>query len=217
MVSKFPTWSSPPVAAPQGECQKPWCLSSSSPEKLSIICSAVIVEWNAADKPGHKGTAAMWDVHIRIGGFAGSDISVSNCLKQTDHDTKPCIGAFLGLHITEKATAYLEGTWVWTADHDLEDQEQRQIDVYTGRGILSESKNGPVWFIGTASEHASIVQVMSFTRPPLWTSLLTNLLAWVNACSTLSITPRTSMRVLSKPRRLTTSQMYVRLALHPTR
>ncbi|KAG8911889.1 hypothetical protein FRC00_005639, partial [Tulasnella sp. 408] len=26
---------------------------------------AIIVEWNAADKPGQKGTAAMWDVHIR--------------------------------------------------------------------------------------------------------------------------------------------------------
>ncbi|KIO31552.1 hypothetical protein M407DRAFT_19489 [Tulasnella calospora MUT 4182] len=133
---------------------------------------AIIVEWNAADKPGQKGTAAMWDVHIRIGGFAGSDISASNCLKFTDHDVKPCIGAFLGLHITSKATAYLEGTWVWTADHDLEDQEQRQIDVYTGRGILSESKNGPVWLIGTASEHASIVQYSFYNSKNVYAGLI---------------------------------------------
>lgn len=47
---------------------------------------------------------------------------------------------------------------VWTADHDLEDGAEGQIDVYTGRGIVSESTNGPVWLIGTGSEHAAIVQ-----------------------------------------------------------
>ncbi|KAG8933801.1 hypothetical protein FRC01_007047 [Tulasnella sp. 417] len=133
---------------------------------------AVIVEWNAADIPGQKGTAAMWDVHIRVGGFAGSDLSVSNCLKFTDHAVKPCTGAFLGLHITSKATAYMEGTWVWTADHDLEDQDQRQIDVYTGRGILSESKNGPVWLIGTASEHAAIVQYSFYNSKNVYAGLI---------------------------------------------
>ncbi|KAG8911888.1 hypothetical protein FRC00_005638, partial [Tulasnella sp. 408] len=133
---------------------------------------AIIVEWHAADKPGQKGTAAMWDVHIRIGGFAGSDISADNCLKQTGHDAKPCFGAFIGLHIKEKATAYLEGTWVWTADHDLEDQQQRQIDVYTGRGILCESQNGPVWFIGTASEHASLVQYSFYKTKNVYAGLI---------------------------------------------
>ncbi|KAG9044876.1 hypothetical protein FS837_007373 [Tulasnella sp. UAMH 9824] len=133
---------------------------------------AIIVEWNAADKPGQQGTAAMWDVHIRIGGFAGSDISVANCLKFTNHPIKPCTGAFLGLHITSKATAYLEGTWVWTADHDLEDDGQTQIDVYTGRGILSESKNGPVWLIGTASEHAAIVQYSFYNSQNVYAGLI---------------------------------------------
>lgn len=39
-----------------------------------------------------------------------------------------------------------QGTWVWTADHDLD--TSGQTSVFTGRGILSESA-GPVWFIGT--------------------------------------------------------------------
>ncbi|KAG8957022.1 hypothetical protein FRC00_004571 [Tulasnella sp. 408] len=133
---------------------------------------AIIVEWNAADKPGQKGTAAMWDVHIRVGGFAGSDMTASNCLKFSGHDTKPCMGAFLGLHITSKATAYLEGTWVWTADHDLDDPQERQIDVYTGRGILSESTNGPVWLIGTASEHAAIVQYSFYNSKNVYAGLI---------------------------------------------
>ena len=125
----------------------------------------------------------MWDVHLRLGGFAGSGMQVSNCAKLSAHAILPCTAAFIGLHITSKArskimlgtkanrifnlkaTAYLEGTWVWTADHDLDDPNQGQIDVYTGRGIVNESANGPVWLIGTASEHAVIVQVIYGGRP----------------------------------------------------
>ena len=44
---------------------------------------------------------------------------------------------------------WLQGTWVWLADHDLDLVGEQQITVYSGRGILSESQ-GPVWMIGTA-------------------------------------------------------------------
>jgi hypothetical protein len=74
-----------------------------------------------------------------------------------------CQAAFLGIHLTPKSSAYFEvrgvawfgvsirsmssqGTWVWTADHDLDGSGQ--TSVFTGRGILSESA-GPVWLIGT--------------------------------------------------------------------
>ncbi|KAG8900468.1 hypothetical protein FRC00_012760 [Tulasnella sp. 408] len=119
---------------------------------------AVVVEWNVADAAGQKATAAMWDVHIRLGGFAGSGMQTGNCLKQTGHAVAPCTAAHTGLHITSQATGYFEGTWVWSADHDLDDSGERQIDVYSGRGIVSESANGPVWLVGTASEHHAIVQ-----------------------------------------------------------
>jgi glucan 1,3-beta-glucosidase len=62
------------------------------------------------------------------------------------------MAAFMLLHVTEKASAYLENTWMWTADHELDLAGHAQINVYTGRGILIESK-GPVWLWGTASEH----------------------------------------------------------------
>ena len=42
-------------------------------------------------------------------------------------------------------------------DHDLDDPAEGRITVYSGRGILSESA-GPVWMIGTASEHHVIYQ-----------------------------------------------------------
>ena len=54
----------------------------------------------------------------------------------------------MGLHITSGASAYLEGLWVWTADHDIDSGPQ--VNIWSGRGIMSESQ-GPVWMVGTAS------------------------------------------------------------------
>lgn len=64
-----------------------------------------------------------------------------------------CIAAFLTVHITKSAYGiYLENDWIWTADHDVEDPQLRQITVYAGRGLLDESP-GPVWLVGTSVEH----------------------------------------------------------------
>lgn len=48
----------------------------------------------------------------------------------------------------EAHTFNSKATWVWLADHDLDGDGSSQISLYSGRGILSESK-GPVWMIGT--------------------------------------------------------------------
>ena len=42
---------------------------------------------------------------------------------------------------------FLQGTWIWTADHDLDGDGSSQLNIFSGRGILSESA-GPVWMIG---------------------------------------------------------------------
>jgi len=57
----------------------------------------------------------IWDVHTRIGGFTGSDLQVSDCLKTpsttinaTNFPTQ-CIAAFLSMHITTGASGiYIE-------------------------------------------------------------------------------------------------------------
>lgn len=49
-----------------------------------------------------------------------------------------------------------KGTWVWLADHDLDDSAQTRLSLYSGRGILSESA-GPVWLIGTGVYSSSLV------------------------------------------------------------
>jgi glucan 1,3-beta-glucosidase len=55
----------------------------------------------------------------------------------------------MGLHLTSGSTAYLEGMWVWLADHDLDGDGSSQLTIFSGRGIYSQSQ-GPVWLIGTA-------------------------------------------------------------------
>ena len=49
-----------------------------------------------------------------------------------------------------KSFFHHKGTWVWLADHDLDGNENSNITIYAGRGILSESL-GPVWMIGTGT------------------------------------------------------------------
>ena len=79
----------------------------------------------------------------------------------------------MGIHLTSQSSAYFEvrginsssptllhssddqGTWVWTADHDLDTSDTaNEISVLSGRGILSESA-GPVWLIGTCKSIVS--------------------------------------------------------------
>ncbi|KAI0820033.1 exo-beta-1,3-glucanase [Trametes gibbosa] len=115
---------------------------------------AVVLEWNVHDPAGQQGAAGTWDTHIILGGKAGTNLQANNC-PTSNAGGNNCFAAFLALHLTPSSSAYLEGLWVWTADHDLDSGPQ--INIYTGRGIMSESQ-GPVWMIGTASEHNIIYQ-----------------------------------------------------------
>lgn len=118
----------------------------------------ILMEWNINSE--EQGGAGLWDVHFRVGGFAGTDLQSSNCKKNPDqeHDAnRECIGSFAQLHITRDANAYIENVWLWTADHELDQGDHAQIDIYNGRGMIVESQ-GPVWLWGTASEHSVFSQ-----------------------------------------------------------
>ncbi|KAJ7722998.1 exo-beta-1,3-glucanase [Mycena maculata] len=116
---------------------------------------AIVVEWNV--KQTTQGGAGMWDSHIRLGGAKGTNLLAANCPSSGSGGTANCLAAFAGLHLTPSSTAYLEGTWVWLADHELDGPGSAQVSLYSGRGILSESA-GPVWMIGTSSEHHVLYQ-----------------------------------------------------------
>lgn len=115
---------------------------------------AKLIEWNLASDTSNP--SGMWEVHARVGGFQGSNMLIEQCLKKTgsaDIDTN-CIGANMLMHVTPKATGlYMENTWLWTADHDIEDATNTQITVFSGRGLYLESTVGNFWLVGTACEH----------------------------------------------------------------
>lgn len=116
---------------------------------------AILVQWNIRDPSGSQGVSGMWDCHFRVGGAAGTDLQTAQCPKGQSSNPS-CNAAYMHLQLTPSSSAYLENVWAWTADHDLDGSDQ--VSVYTGRGILVESTNGPVWMYGTASEHNVLYQ-----------------------------------------------------------
>lgn len=135
---------------------------------------AIMIEWNL--QGSENGAGAMWDVHTRIGGSEGTELQLSQCAKnpnETHTADANCEGAFMLMHITESASnVYLENTWFWVADHDLEiGADSQQIDIYNGRGVLIES-NGPVWMYGTAAEHSQMYNYQLSNASTIFMSLI---------------------------------------------
>ena len=103
---------------------------------------AVLIEWNLATGGTPSG---MWDVHTRIGGFAGSNLQLAQCPAGTQPNPN-CIGAYMAMHVTPSANGlYMENVWLWTADHDIDSSGNQQLSIFTGRGLYIESTAGTVW------------------------------------------------------------------------
>jgi hypothetical protein len=119
---------------------------------------AILIEYNLASPAGSP--SGLWDVHTRVGGFAGSDLQLAQCAKTPNTTVtaanlqSECVAAFMSMHITKSAAGlYMENCWLWVADHDIEvGANNEQITVYAGRGLLVESQ-GPLWLVGTSVEH----------------------------------------------------------------
>jgi glucan 1,3-beta-glucosidase len=115
---------------------------------------AIMMEWNVAGSS--QGSSGMWDVHFRIGGSAGTQLQSDKCTKNPTviaPANPECEAAFMLLHVTAQASIYLENTWFWVADHELDLADHNQINIFNGRGVLIASEEGPVWMYGTSSEH----------------------------------------------------------------
>ncbi|KIY68777.1 glycoside hydrolase family 55 protein [Cylindrobasidium torrendii FP15055 ss-10] len=126
-------------------------------QTIGPAAGAIVVEWNVAEPDGVQGGAGMWDSYIRLGGSEGSEQDLETCPSTQTEPTDACMSAFMALHLTAGSTAYLEGTWVWLADHFMDGDGYSRLSLYSGRGILSHS-SGPVWMIGTGSEHHTLYQ-----------------------------------------------------------
>ncbi|KAJ6261479.1 Glucan 1,3-beta-glucosidase [Drechslerella dactyloides] len=121
---------------------------------------AILLEWNMADAYGQKGTNGMWDVHIRVGGSAGTHLQSDTCKKNPNSTAinNNCESAFMLMHVGKTGSVYMENNWIWTSDHELDQKDFSQITIYSGRGLWIETQQGPVWGYGTAAEHNVMYQ-----------------------------------------------------------
>ncbi|CUS11856.1 unnamed protein product [Tuber aestivum] len=145
---------------------------------------AILMEWNSRDPYGKQGVNGLWDVHFRVGGSRGTNLEPEQCAKKPEQNNTAnpaCFGAFMHLHIKKTASLYMENIWAWTSDHNLDGPDFGQISIYNGRGILTETTEGPVWFYSTAAEHNVVYQyqlqetknifmAMIQTETPYWQS-----------------------------------------------
>ncbi|WPH02951.1 Hypothetical protein R9X50_00582300 [Acrodontium crateriforme] len=126
---------------------------------------AVLIEYNLASSAGSP--SGIWDVHSRVGGFAGSNLQLAQCPTTpgvqvtASNVNNDCISVFMTMHLTKSSSGlYLENVWLWVADHDVEDPLLTQITVYAGRGLVAESQAGNFWFVGTAVEHHTLEEYL---------------------------------------------------------
>jgi glucan 1,3-beta-glucosidase len=101
----------------------------------------------------------------------GTSINPWNCGATGGKVTpaKECTGVWALLHITKSGSCYLENVWGWVADHDLDYGDQ--INVYSGRGLLSESQ-GPVWLYGTAIEHSALYEYNFYSSQNIFMGMI---------------------------------------------
>lgn len=133
---------------------------------------AILMEFNVEGES--QGSAALFDVHFRVGGSAGTQLQSDKCAKNPDVTTvvnPECIGSFMLLHLTKSASAYIENTWAWVSDHELDLPDFNQINIYNGRGMLIETTK-PTWLWGTASEHNTLVNYQIQNAANLFMSLI---------------------------------------------
>ncbi|KAG7415278.1 Glucan 1,3-beta-glucosidase [Fusarium oxysporum f. sp. rapae] len=119
---------------------------------------AILIQYNLF-APGAP--SGMWDVHSRIGGFAGTYHQVPDCpaIKGTNTVNPRCLAAYMSFHVTAFAGGlFTENCWFWVADHDLEDQKYQRVSIFAGRGVLVEAQRGRVWLSASGSEHHVLYQ-----------------------------------------------------------
>ncbi|KAL2256746.1 hypothetical protein VTK26DRAFT_1187 [Humicola hyalothermophila] len=107
---------------------------------------AILIEYNLNTLAAENACAprsppsGLWDVHTRIGGFAGSQLQVSECPITPDSEdfvNSACICAYMSMHITPSArNLYMENNWFWVADHDMGDFNMTRISIFAARGLL---------------------------------------------------------------------------------
>ncbi|KAI0142897.1 glycoside hydrolase family 55 protein [Xylariaceae sp. FL1272] len=157
-----------------------------------------LIEWNLASSGTPSG---LWDVHSRVGGHTGSNLQVAQCPTAPGNAAvnDACIGAFMLFHATEKSgNLYMENTWFWVADHDIEDSTNTQVTIFSGRGVYIESTVGTFWMYGTAAEHNELYNYQFANTKNIFASMFQSETPYYQP-SPLSPTPFSVVASLNDP------------------
>jgi hypothetical protein len=137
---------------------------------------AIMIEYNlntpAAENTCSPGVppSGLWDVHVRVGGFKGSELQVAECPttpSQSNFANPACIAGYMSMHITPSArNLYMENNWIWVADHDIDDWNSTQISVFVARGLLVEGSR--IWLVGSSVEHHTLYQYQLLNASDVW-------------------------------------------------
>ncbi|KAK4133566.1 glycoside hydrolase family 55 protein [Trichocladium antarcticum] len=137
---------------------------------------AIMIQYNlntaAAENmcaPGRP-PSGLWDVHTRVGGFAGSQLQAAECPITPDQANvinSACISGYMSMHITSSArNLYVENSWLWVADHDIEHVNSTRINVFVARGLLVEGTQ--IWLVGSSVEHHTMYQYQLVNASDIW-------------------------------------------------
>lgn len=179
---------------------------------------AILIQWNVgASAPGASG---MWDVHVRIGGSAGTGLQSDICAKtpsMIQAANPACFGAFLLLHVTEKASIYAENNWFWVADHDLDRADHGQISIFNGRGVLIEAAEGPTWLYGTSVEHNQLYNYQLNKAQNVYMGAIQTETPWVFFFFSAPhcLPPSSHLPLLSPPALILFFSFHLRLSISP--
>jgi len=114
--------------------------------------------------------SSLWDVHYRIE-----------------------FGTWGLLHLAGAGAGVIENTWLWVADHDIDNGPM--VNVTNPRGALIESA-GPTYLYGTASEHSSLYQYNFTGASNIYTILTqTEIPYWVDPVKSVPLTIHNSQNI----------------------
>lgn len=138
---------------------------------------AIILQVNmAGDAPGD---VSVHNSLITIGGTPDSTI---NC-----DDPATCMSTYIGMHLAETSTAYIDNVWVWLADH-YTDGSTGQTNSAAKSGVLIEATQG-TWLSGLAAEHFWLANVEYNNATNVFLSLLQSETNYYQGSGTLAVTP----------------------------
>lgn len=129
-----------------------------------VLPGAIVLQFNMAGKA--PGDVALWNSLVTVGGTRGAEGLTSSC----GDPGNECKGAFIGMHHSKTASAYVENTWVWVADHITEDFDGGSSIAAKG-GVLVQSTKG-TWLHALGSEHWWLYQLNLHEASNVFVSML---------------------------------------------